>query len=91
MKTTEYSSAPQHISCPSSLWTSCLRDDYLVSIPKWLIFPISASGSDVSPRNTGSMSVVNILTFLELGKISSFMNGHYLQPEQLLFLFTFLL
>ncbi len=50
---------------------------YLVSIPKWLIFPISASGSYVHSRNTVCMTAMTIFIFLELGKISSFMDGHY--------------
>ncbi len=59
------------------LFSFC-RHYYLVSIPQWLIFPISASGSDVHARNTTCMTALNIFAFLELGKISSFMNGHYL-------------
>jgi hypothetical protein len=51
---------------------------YLVPVRKRLISPISASGSNFNPQNTKCIPVVKIIAFLELEKIISFSDGHYL-------------
>src|SRR6056297_952697 len=43
---------------------------------KWLICPISVSGSNFNPQNTSSIPAVKIFAFLELEQIISFMAGH---------------
>jgi len=47
-----------------------------VPIHKWLICPISVSGSNFNPQNTSSIPAVKIFAFLELEQIISFMAGH---------------
>ena len=49
----------------------------LVPIYKWLICPISVSVENPNPQNTPCIPAVNIFAFLELGQISSSMDGHY--------------
>ncbi|MCF8036800.1 MAG: hypothetical protein K9K62_08000, partial [Desulfobacteraceae bacterium] len=52
-----------------------------VSIQKWLICPISASGSNFNPQNTLSIPAVKIFAFLELEQIIRSLDGHYLSDS----------
>jgi len=54
------------------------REPYLASIHKWLICPISVSGSNFNPQNTSNIPAVKIFAFLELEQIILVMDGHYL-------------
>jgi len=51
----------------------------LVLIHKWLFCPISASDSNLTPRNIAYIPVVKIFTFFELEQNIKFLNIHYLQ------------
>ena len=54
-----------------------------MSIPKWLICPISVSGENFNPQNTACIPAVKIFAVLELEQISSFMDGYSLIMESI--------